>query len=133
MVNRKVKFGIGIAIILAAVAYEAVSGFQESKSYGVTVQQLISGKSLYHQVRVGGTIEPNSIERRGEILTFSLSQGRGFGVPLDPNAPRIRGLVQNALNTVRTWKFRPGAGGGVPTRMRVVTKISFTLIGSPSS
>ncbi len=56
----------------------------------------------------------------------------GFGTSLDRNAPGIRGLVQNALSTVRTWKFRPGTCGGVPTPMRVVTKISFTVIGSPS-
>ena len=74
MANKKIKFGIGIAIILAVVAWEAVSGFQESKTYYVTVKELTSGKVSHQHVRVGGTIEPGSILRNGETLTFRLSQ-----------------------------------------------------------
>jgi cytochrome c-type biogenesis protein CcmE len=74
MANKKLKFGIGIAIILAAVAWEAISGFQQSKTYYVTVQELTSGKSTHRHVRVGGMIVPGSIHRTGEILTFSISQ-----------------------------------------------------------
>jgi len=72
--NKKLKFGIGIAIILAAVGWEGVSGFQQSKSYYVTVKELTSGKVTHQHVRVGGIIVPGSIHRTGEILTFSLSQ-----------------------------------------------------------
>ena len=74
MANKKVKFGVGIAIILAVVAWEAISGFQQSKTYYVTVQELTSGKSSRQHVRVGGTIAPGSIQRSGEILTFRLEQ-----------------------------------------------------------
>lgn len=74
MANKKVKFGIGIAIILAAVVWEAISGFQQSKTYYVTVKELTSGKVTHQHVRVGGTIDPGSIHRNGEILTFRLSQ-----------------------------------------------------------
>ncbi len=72
--SKKLKFGIGIAIILAAVAWEAVSGFKESKSYYVTVKQLTSGQVTHEHVRVGGIIVPGSIHRSGETLTFRLSQ-----------------------------------------------------------
>ena len=74
MANKKIKFGIGIAIILAVVAWEAVSGFQQSKTYYVTVKELTSGKVSHQHVRVGGTIDPGSIQRNGEILTFRISQ-----------------------------------------------------------
>ncbi len=74
MANRKLKFGIGIAIILVAVAWEAFSGFQQSKTYYVTVKELTSGKSTHQHVRVGGIIVPGSIHRAGETLTFSISQ-----------------------------------------------------------
>jgi len=60
MANRKLKFGIGIAIILVAVAWEAFSGFQQSKTYYVTVKELTSGKSTHQHVRVGGIIVPGS-------------------------------------------------------------------------
>ena len=72
--NKKLKFGIGIVIILIAVGWEAVSGFQESKTYYVTVKELTSGKAGHEHVRVGGVIVPGSIHRNGEILTFRISQ-----------------------------------------------------------
>jgi cytochrome c-type biogenesis protein CcmE len=72
--NKKLKFGIGIAIILAAVGWEAVSGFQQSKTYYVTVKELTSGRSVHEHVRVGGVIVPGSIHRSGEMLTFRISQ-----------------------------------------------------------
>jgi cytochrome c-type biogenesis protein CcmE len=72
--NKKIKFGVGIAIILAVVAWEAISGFQQSKTYYVTVKELTSGKVSNQHVRVGGTIEPGSIQRSGEKLSFRLSQ-----------------------------------------------------------
>ena len=72
--NKYLKFGIGIAIILVAVGWEAVSGFQQSKTYYVTVKELTSGKSTHEHVRVGGIIVPGSIHRNGQILTFRISQ-----------------------------------------------------------
>jgi cytochrome c-type biogenesis protein CcmE len=74
MNGRKLKFGIGIAVILGVVAWEAVSGFQQSKTYYVTVSELTSGKVSRHRVRVGGVIAQDSIERRGSVVTFRLSQ-----------------------------------------------------------
>jgi len=72
--SKKLKFGIGIGIILAVVAWEAISGFQESKTYYVTVSELTSGKAARKRVRVGGVILPGSIERRSGALTFRLAQ-----------------------------------------------------------
>jgi cytochrome c-type biogenesis protein CcmE len=74
MSNHKWKFGIGIGIILAVVAWEAISGFQESKTYYVTVPELVSGKASRSRVRVGGVVAPDSIQRRGSTLTFRLAQ-----------------------------------------------------------
>ena len=74
MKNRKLKFGIGVGIILAVVGWEAVSGFQQSKTYYVTVNELRQGQAARHRVRVGGTVEPGSVERRAGKLTFRLTQ-----------------------------------------------------------
>ncbi len=74
MNNKKLKFGIGIGIILAVVAWEAISGFQQSKTYYVTVSELLNGKTSRHRVRVGGIVARGSIERRGGTLTFRLVQ-----------------------------------------------------------
>jgi cytochrome c-type biogenesis protein CcmE len=74
MQNKKWKFGIGIGIILAVAAWEAVSGFQESKTYYVTVNELTQGQSSRRHIRVGGTVAQGSIERRGGKITFRLAQ-----------------------------------------------------------
>jgi len=74
MRNKKWKFGIGIGIILAVVAWEAISGFQESKTYYVTVNELTQGQAARRHVRVGGVVAQGSIERRNGKLTFRLAQ-----------------------------------------------------------
>lgn len=74
MKNKKMKFGIGIGIILAVVVWQGVSGFRQSKTYYVTVSELLQGKAERHRVRVGGIVQPDSIERHGSQVTFRLAQ-----------------------------------------------------------
>lgn len=74
--NKKVKFGIGIGIILAVVAWEGISGFQQSKTYYVTVNELVSGKTERQHVRVGGVVAAGSISRLDGVLSFRLAQGK---------------------------------------------------------
>ncbi len=74
MHGKRWKFGIGIAIILAVAAWEGVSGFQESKMYYVTVNELTQGQTARHHVRVGGVVEQGSVEQRGGQLCFRLAQ-----------------------------------------------------------
>jgi len=74
MKNKKLKFGVGIGIILAVVAWEAISGFQQSKTYYVTVNELAGGRMARERVRLGGIVAPGSIERRGGQVTFRLAQ-----------------------------------------------------------
>lgn len=68
------KFGIGIAVIVGVALWGAISGFQQSKTYYVTVQELVSGKSARERIRVGGTVENGSIVRSGSTLSFRLAQ-----------------------------------------------------------
>lgn len=74
MGGRKLKFAVGIGIILAVVIWEAVSGFQQSKTYYFTVNELVSGKTARQRVRVGGIVAADSIERHGNQVTFRLAQ-----------------------------------------------------------
>lgn len=72
--SRRWKFGIGIAIILGIALWEAFSGFQQSKTYYVTVGELLGGNAPRQHVRVGGTVEQGSITRRDAVLWFRLAQ-----------------------------------------------------------
>ncbi len=76
MKSKKLKFGIGIGIILAVVAWEAISGFQQSKTYYVTVGELTSAGKSRQRIRVGGTVAAGSIERHGSQLHFRLAQDK---------------------------------------------------------
>jgi cytochrome c-type biogenesis protein CcmE len=68
------KFGIGIALIVGVALWGAVSGFQQSETYYVTVQELVNGKAARRHIRVGGTVESGSIVRSGSSLSFRLVQ-----------------------------------------------------------
>ncbi|HXW14016.1 MAG TPA: cytochrome c maturation protein CcmE [Terriglobia bacterium] len=74
MHNKKWKFGIGIGIILAVVAWEGISGFQENKTYYVTVNELTQTQASRRHVRVGGVVAQGTIQHRGGLLSFRLAQ-----------------------------------------------------------
>jgi cytochrome c-type biogenesis protein CcmE len=74
MHQKKWKFGIGIGIILAIVTWEGFSGFQENKTYYVTVSELLQSQTARRHVRVGGVVAQGSIARRGGQLVFRLAQ-----------------------------------------------------------
>jgi len=74
MRQRRLKFGIGVGLILLVVAWLAVSGFEQSKTYYVTVNELLNGKAARERVRLGGVVVAGSIERRGGQVTFRVAQ-----------------------------------------------------------
>lgn len=74
MQSKKWKFGIGIGIILAVVAWQGISGFQENKTYYVTVNELMQAQKARRHVRVGGVVAQGSVERRGGQISFRLAQ-----------------------------------------------------------
>ena len=74
MTGKRWKFGVGIGVILALVSWLAVSGFEQNKTYYVTVNELLNGKGGHERIRVGGVVADGSVERRGGQVTFRLSQ-----------------------------------------------------------
>jgi cytochrome c-type biogenesis protein CcmE len=73
-VNRYLKFGGAITLILLSLGYLAYTGVQESKSYYVTIKELRGmGNGAYSKrLRVAGNVEPGSIKRTGTDLEFVL-------------------------------------------------------------
>jgi cytochrome c-type biogenesis protein CcmE len=72
--NGKIKFGIGIGVILVIVGWLAVSGFQQNKTYYYTVSEIVSGKGGRQHVRVGGLVAQGSVDRSGGQVRFRLVQ-----------------------------------------------------------
>ncbi len=74
MKNRKLKFAIGVGIIVGVVVWQAISGFQQSKTYYVTVNELMQAGKSRERIRVGGIVAEGSIQRRGRQVSFRLKQ-----------------------------------------------------------
>ena len=74
MVNRKAQFAIAIVIVLATLAWLAVSGVRESKTYYVTIKELqgMGDGALAKRLRVAGNVAPGSIKRQGKRVEFIL-------------------------------------------------------------
>jgi len=70
------KFGILIAVILGTLAWLAVGGISETKTYYKTVAELkqMGEQATERRLRVGGDIAPNSIVRKGADVSFTLTQ-----------------------------------------------------------
>ncbi|HEX5234632.1 MAG TPA: cytochrome c maturation protein CcmE [Silvibacterium sp.] len=72
--NQARRIGIAIAVILAAIAYLAVSGARANKSYYVTIQEMNAmGPKVYtRHLRVAGNVLPGSIQHSGTNAEFVL-------------------------------------------------------------
>ena len=81
--QKQAKFGIGIGVIVVAMAALAWLGYGESKTYYHTIAELptLQGVARSHRLRVGGTVEPGSIRRLSGRIDFVL-QGEGKSLPV---------------------------------------------------
>jgi len=74
MHSKRWKFGMGIGIILTVVAWEGISGFQENKTYYVTVNELTQAQTARRHIRVGGVVAQGSVAHHAGQMSFRLSQ-----------------------------------------------------------
>ena len=73
--NKKLKFGIGFGIILTTLGWLAYSGIQETKTYYVTVPELLAhSDAASRRFRVAGDVQVGSIRRMGGRTEFTLEQ-----------------------------------------------------------
>ncbi len=73
--NTYVKFGLLIAVILGTLAWLAIGGISETKTYYMTIAEVSKlPKDADKRIRVGGDVEANSIKRDGNTVHFTLAQ-----------------------------------------------------------
>ena len=73
------KFLVAGALVVAAVAWLAISAGQDSKQYYVTITELqkMGNKAYKVNLRVAGNVQPGTIDRSGPNATFTLiEQGK---------------------------------------------------------
>ncbi len=81
--KKQAKFGVGIGVILAALAFLAWLGYGESKTYYHTIAELqtLTGSARTQRMRVAGTVEVGSIRRLSGRVDFVL-EGEGKALPV---------------------------------------------------
>ena len=79
MTNQSMKFIVGSLIIIAVLVWLGVSGFDEAKSYYVTIPELREqGEQAYQmRLRLAGNVVPDSIERKDGEIIFTIYQHGG--------------------------------------------------------
>jgi len=76
MKPKQLKFVVGALVIVLTLTWLGFSGFKESASYYITVQELYAMKDSVHEkrLRVAGDVVPGSIVRDGKAVRFVINQ-----------------------------------------------------------
>ena len=74
--NRQFRFGIGIAVVLIAIAYFAFAGYNDSKAYYKTIEEVaaMGPEAQTKRLRVAGLVKEGTIVRDGTHVSFVLAQ-----------------------------------------------------------
>ena len=82
MAGSKMKFVIGGAVVVAALSWLGFVGFQESKSYYLTVEEYAALKDVHGKtLKVAGDVVEGSIDRTKPQMEFVIShQGKSLKV-----------------------------------------------------
>ena len=74
--NKNIKFGLIIAVILGTLGWLAAGGINQTASYYKEIAELerMGSNGVDKRLRVGGDVEANSISRDGRDVHFVLVQ-----------------------------------------------------------
>ena len=73
--NTQLKFGLITVVIVGTLAWLGASGINETATYYVTIEELEAmDDAVEKRLRVGGDVQPNSIVRSGEKVSFTIEQ-----------------------------------------------------------
>lgn len=70
----KGRFLIAAVVVVGTVVWLAFTGFEESKAYYRTVEEVQAGEAADRRLKVGGDVEEGSIEWKDDGLHFRLTQ-----------------------------------------------------------
>jgi cytochrome c-type biogenesis protein CcmE len=110
-VQNRAKFGVGISVIVIALACLAWLGYGESKTYYHTIAeyQTLQGSARSHRMRLAGTVAPGSIRHTSGRVEFVLEeQGKTLPVSYVGTDPLPDTFVDKSQALV---EGRPGSDG----------------------
>lgn len=109
--QNRAKFGVGIGVIIVALAFMAWLGYGESKTYYHTIAeyQTLSGSARDHRMRLAGTVAPGTIKRSTGRVDFVLEeQGKTLAVSYIGTEPLPDTFIDKSQALV---EGRPGSDG----------------------
>ena len=109
--QKRAKFGMGIGVIVFALAFLAWLGYGESKTYYHTIAeyQTLSASDRAHRMRLAGMVEEGSIKRSAGRVDFTLvEQGKTLPVSYVGSDPLPDTFVDKSQALV---EGRPGGDG----------------------
>lgn len=109
--QNRAKFGVGIGVIVIALACLAWLGYGESKTYYHTIAeyQALTGSARNHRMRLAGTVAPGTIRHSTGRVSFVLEeQGKSLPVSYVGSDPLPDTFVDKSQALV---EGRPGADG----------------------
>ena len=109
--QNRAKFGVGIGVIIVAMAFMAWLGYGESKTYYHTIAeyQTLQGSSREHRMRLAGTVVPGTIRHAAGRIDFVLEeQGKTLPVSYIGTEPLPDTFIDKSQALV---EGRPGADG----------------------
>jgi protein TonB len=71
--------------------------------------------------------EARKSKYQGTVVLYIVVDTQGSVIDARVVKPLGLGLDEKALETVRTWKFKPGTRNGAPVAVRVMVEVSFRL------
>jgi len=110
-VRNRAKFGVGIGVIISALAFLAWLGYGESKTYYHTIAeyQALQGSARNHRMRLAGTVVSGSIRHLPGRVDFVLEeQGKTLPVSYVGNDPLPDTFVDKSQALV---EGRPASDG----------------------
>jgi len=74
--SSSLKIGIAVAIVVGTIGWLAMTGYDKTKSYYVTIAELggMGDKAYHNNLRVEGFVQPGSIQQNGTHVTFVLNE-----------------------------------------------------------
>ncbi len=81
--QKRAKFGVGIAVILLSLGWLGWVGARESKTYYHTIAELdsLKGSARSRRMRIGGTVAEGSIKRMtGRVDFVLLEEGKSLQI-----------------------------------------------------
>ena len=88
--RKPTRIILASVVIIVAVAWLAITGVQQNKSYYVTITELqgMGQKAYTRHLRVAGNVAPGSIRRSGASADFTLlEQGKTLNVVYQGSEP----------------------------------------------